>query len=313
MLQPNVNVVRELLGFDRLIPALKCAFVAGANVPLRHIHEIETIDGSAGTSLLMPAWSDDGFYGVKIVNIYSSNRDIGLPGLHSTFVLFDSTTGKPLAMLDGDEITSRRTAAAAALGASFLARSDASKLLVVGAGRVGSLVAPAMSAVRDIMSINVWDINQSASERCVNSLINQGYNAKVATSLESAARQADIISCATLSTSPLIRSEWLSPGVHLDLIGSFTPEMTEADPKCFKSGSVWVDTGEALAKSGDLLNAIRTGDLDPVDVKGTLETLCRSEALGRANASQRTVFKAVGTALEDLAAAVLVYKELAEI
>ncbi|MES2185015.1 MAG: ornithine cyclodeaminase family protein [Pseudomonadota bacterium] len=316
MLQPDPARVRELLAFGRLVPALRQAFVAGATVPQRHTHVVgaggEGGEGrSTGTSLIMPAWDEAGFYGVKIVNIYPGNGALGLPGLHSIYVLHDARTGVPLALLDGNEITSRRTAAAAALAASFLARPDAARLVVAGAGRVGSLLPLAMATVRTLSHVAVWDIDSAAAQRCAESLCRQGLPAEEVAGLESAVRAADIVSCATLATTPVIGAGWLPPGCHLDLIGSFTPEMTEAAPGCFAGAGVWVDTDEAMAKSGDLLNAVAAGCLRAEDIRGDLAGLCRGQVTGRAGVVQRTVFKAVGSALEDLAAATLVYRQLA--
>lgn len=308
MFQPDSDQLRALLSFERLIPALKAAFIAGATVPLRHTHAIGTVP-DAGISLLMPAWDADRFYGVKIVNIFPANAVKGLPGLHATYVLHDARTGVPLALLDGNEITSRRTAAAAALAASFLARPNAACLLVVGAGRVGSLVAPAMAVVRALADVAVWDIDSAAATRCADALLRAGFPAHAVTDIEAAVRGADIISCATLATRPLIQAEWLQPGSHLDLIGSFTPAMTEAAPGCFAGAGVWVDTDEATAKSGDLLNALSSGDLLPGHILGDLTALCRGKCAGRTDEHQRTVFKAVGTALEDLAAAKLAFSQ----
>jgi ornithine cyclodeaminase len=258
----------------------------------------------------MPAWDDEGFYGVKIVNIYAGNARKGLPGLYSTYVLHDGRTGAPIGIFDGNEITSRRTAAAAALAASYLARDDASGLVVAGAGRVGSLVAPAMSAVRTLRDIQVWDIDPEAAQRCARALCETGLAAAATTDLEAAVRAADIVSCATLADRPFIDASWLAPGSHLDLIGSFTPAMSEAQPACFSGAGVWVDTTEAIDKAGDLLNAFEAGCLTPQAIAGTLEDLCRATCAARTDATQRTVFKAVGTALEDLAAARLAYRQL---
>lgn len=309
MLQPASALLRELLSFPLLVRALREAFVAGAEVPLRHTHHIGSGE-SAGISLLMPAWDAEGFYGVKIVNIYGNNHLKNKPGLHSTYVLHDATSGEPIALFDGNEITSRRTAAAAALGADLLARADAHSLLVCGAGRVGALVAPAMSAVRRLERIEVWDIDPAAARRTVQSLLEQGLPAAVADELEPAVRKADIVSCATLAERPFIRGEWLAAGSHLDLIGSFTPQMTEADPACFANASVWIDTEEAPTKSGDLLNAFTAQTLSQDDIRGDLTSLAKGQGSARRNVTERTVFKAVGTALEDLAAAKLAYQQL---
>jgi ornithine cyclodeaminase len=131
---------------------------------------------------------------------------------------------------------------------------------------------------------------------------------RASTQLEEGVRQADIVSCATLATEPVIRGAWLQSGSHLDLIGGFTPQMREADDDCFKGSAVYVDTVEALQKAGDLLGPMARGVFAPADVAGTLEALCRAQAAGRQSGQSRTVFKSVGTALEDLAAAILVFE-----
>lgn len=309
MLLPSASSLTDALPFPPLIQALRDAFAAGADVPLRHTHHIGTGD-TAGISLLMPAWDADGYYGVKIVNIYGNNHKRGKPGLHATYILHDATTGEPLAIFDGNVITSRRTAAASALGVDYLARKDARSLLVCGAGRVGSLLAPAIATVRQLDDIMVWDIDTGAAQRTVQALLARGLPARVAPALETAARGADIITCATLASQPFLRAEWLAAGSHVDLVGGFTPQMCEAEPACFAGAGVWVDTAEATQKSGDILNAIAAGCLKTEDIRGDLASLARGQCVGRASPGQRTVFKAVGTALEDLAAAKLAFKNL---
>jgi ornithine cyclodeaminase/alanine dehydrogenase-like protein (mu-crystallin family) len=289
------------LPFDRLIEALRALFASGCVVPQRHVHQ--PADGM--TSLIMPAWVPGGPYAVKVVNIAPGNSAKGLPGLHSTVLLHDGATGRPLALIDGDTVTARRTAAASALAASYLARPDARHLLVVGAGRVAELLPAAHATVRPIERVSVWARRAEAASALAARWRRQGLDARVAPSLEVAAAEADIISCATLSTEPVIEGEWLRAGSHLDLIGSFTPGMREADDACFSHAALYIDTDEALLKSGDLLGPLSRGVFDRRDVRGTLTGLCRGEAAGRRDALERTVFKSVGTALEDLAAAVL--------
>ncbi|MGO3742411.1 ornithine cyclodeaminase family protein [Kerstersia sp.] len=303
----DAQQTRAQLSFETLVPALRRAFAEGGTVPLRHNHPIEC-QGAHGISLIMPAWSEQGYYGLKTVNIFPGNGQRNLPGLHSTYILYDATTGVPLALIDGDEITSRRTAAAAALGADYLARPDARRLLLLGAGRVGSLVPRAMRAVRKIEHVDIWNPNPERAQALIEQLQAEGMSATRIDDLEQAARQADIISCATLSEAPLIHGKWLQPGVHLDLIGSFTPKMKESDPDCFIGNKVFVDTDEAPTKAGDLLDALATGRFHQSDICANLETLCRQQHPGRTQASDITVFKAVGSALEDLTAATLVYQ-----
>lgn len=297
---------REALPFDRLIPALRALFAAGCEVPARQVHGVAAPGAPAVTSLVMPAWVPGGHYGVKIVNIAPGNAARGLPGLHATYLLFDAATGVPLALLDGDQITSRRTAAASALAASWLARPDARHLLVVGAGRVAELLPAAYRVVRPIDRVSVWARKPAQAEALAAQWRADGQPAQAVTDLAGAVRVADIVSCATLATDPVVQGGWLRPGSHLDLIGSFTPAMREADDACLAGAALYVDTDEALTKSGDLLGPLARGVITAAQVRGTLASLARGEASGRRSADERTVFKSVGTALEDLAAAMLV-------
>jgi ornithine cyclodeaminase len=299
----------QALPFGALIAALRARFAAGCTVPPRHLHEIAGPQGGAMTSLLMPAWAfaadGSGRYGVKIINVAPGNRARGLPGLHGSYLLHDAATGVPLALLDGDELTARRTAAASALAAAWLARADAGHLLVVGAGRVAALLPLAYREVRDLRRVTVWARRRDAAGRLAAEWRAQGLPAEAADSLDAAVAAADIVSCATLATEPVVHGRFLPPGSHLDLIGSFTPQMREADDDAFRGAAVWVDTDEALHKSGDLLGPLQRGALPADAVRGTLEALARGSAPGRQRADERTVFKSVGTALEDLAAAML--------
>jgi ornithine cyclodeaminase/alanine dehydrogenase-like protein (mu-crystallin family) len=302
MRQFDAIATARALAFPALIAALERMFVSGCEVPARHVHAV----GDTLTALLMPAWQPGRYFGLKVVNVAPGNAALGLPGLFATYQLFDARTGAPLALIDGGELTARRTAAASALAASRLARADARRQLIVGAGRVGGLLASACRAVRPIDDVMVWSRSPDAALRLVLRLAAEGFPARVVADLASATATADIVSCATLAAEPLIQGAWLAPGSHLDLIGGFTPAMREADDACFAGADVWIDTAEALAKAGDLLHPIASGTLRREDVRGTLADLCASPP-PRRDPAARTVFKSVGTALEDLAAAILVY------
>jgi ornithine cyclodeaminase len=292
----DAEATRERLPFGQLIPALREAFVRGAAVPPRQVLEL-----GAATSLLMPAW-DGAHYAVKVVNVAPGNAAQGLPSVHASVLLYDAATGVPLALIDGGEVTARRTVAASALAALLLARADASKLLVVGGGRLARLLPLAYREVRPLEAVRVWARSPAQAESVAAAWRALGLAADVAPSLEAGVRWADIVSCATLATEPLIEDRWLRPGMHLDLIGSFTPAMREADDACLHGAAVVVDTEEALLKSGDLAS------FDRRHLRGTLASTVRGETPARRSADERTVFKSVGTALEDLAAAVLVLR-----
>jgi ornithine cyclodeaminase len=292
----------EALPFDRLIPALREAFLSGAEVPLRHRHDIAQSDGVTASLLLMPAWRTSGFMGVKVVSVFPANGAQGLPSVSASYLLCDGATGQHLALIDGSEITRRRTAAASALAGSFLARQDASSLLIVGSGHIAGLMAEAYRVVRPIKRVRVWNIRSAGAARLAARL-----EAEVASDLAAAVADADIVSCATLAREPLVRGEWLRPGTHVDLIGGFTPAMREADDAAVQRSRVFIDTDAALAEAGDLIDPIAHGVLRREDIAGSLFSLCRRETPGRCNASEITLFKSVGSALEDLAAAGLAY------
>ena len=292
--------------FERLVPALRALFARGAEVPARQVLELKSPEGGAAlTSLLMPAWLPGEAYGVKVVNVAAGNAGLGLPAVHAVYTLFDARTGVPRAQVDGSTLTNRRTAAASALAASFLARDDARRLLLVGAGQIARLLPAAHRAVRPIERVEVWARRRDRAEVLAEQLRAEGFDASAVSDLAAAAARADLVSCATLATEPLVHGAWLAPGSHLDLIGSFTPAMREADDEALRGARVFVDTEEALAKSGELLAPLASGAIARDSIQGTLAELCRGERPGRRDARERTVFKSVGSALEDLAAAML--------
>ena len=291
------------LPFASLVPALERMFAQGCTVPPRHVHQV-----GGFTSLVMPAWLEGRYYGVKTINIAPGNAARGLPGLHASYALYDGETGVPLAIIDGNELTARRTAAASALAAKWLARQDARHLLVVGAGRIARLLPEAYRAVCTLERVSVWARDGAKAAALAADLRAAGLPAQAAPDLQAACGAADIVSCATLATAPVVQGAWLQAGSHLDLIGSFTPAMREADDACFAGAAIYVDTQEALQKSGELLGPLARGVFRAEDVRGTLESLARGTALGRTSPDTRTVFKSVGTALEDLAAAIAVHE-----
>jgi len=299
----DAALTARALNFEALIPALESMLLVGCEVPLRQTYEI---NGST-TILIMPAWQSDGCLGVKTVTVVPSNCERGLPGLFSTYQLFDARSGVVLANIDGNEITSRRTAAASALAASRLAAPNARTLLLVGTGRVGSLLPAAYRIVRPIGRVLVWDRYDEVAVSFARKLRGQGIEVEAVDNLKLACAEADIVCCATPSTVPLIQGAWLRPGNHLDLIGSFKPEMRESDDACFAQAEVWIDTEEALTKTGDLLSPIKSGTISRSDVRGTLADPCHQPIQAR-DPGARTVFKAVGTGLADLAAAMLVLR-----
>jgi ornithine cyclodeaminase len=306
MLVLDAAEVRARTPMPALVQAIGRAFAAGAEVPQRHAH---ALPGDVSL-LLMPAWRAGGRLGIKTVTVCPGNAARGLPGVQGLYSLFDAATGVPLALLEGSELTARRTAATSALAAGWLARADARHLLVVGAGRVAAVLPEAMRVVRPgLERLTVWARRAAAAQALAAQWREQGLPAEATTDLAAAVRSADIVSCATMAGEPLVHGDWLAAGSHLDLIGSFAPHMREADTAAFAGASVFIDTPESLAKAGELLAALEAGclatDGRPGQVVGTLADLAGGRCRRRRTAEERTVFKSVGNAIEDLAAAEL--------
>lgn len=300
-----------LLPMDKLVAALRNSFIEGCNAPAREHHPIDETEAGQSMLLLMPSWSPPGerrYMGVKQVNIFPQNAALGKPALTSIYNLFNGNTGEHLGSMEGNTITGRRTVAVSALAASYLSRTDSKSLLVLGSGRVGSLIPYAYRAVRNIETVTIWDINRASAERMKAALEKDGFACTVAEDLEQAVRSADIVSAATLSSAPLVSGQWLRPGTHVDLIGAFTPSMRESDDQCVAMAEVYIDTREAMHEAGDLIQPIKAGTIAESHIKATLADLCASRATGRSSAEAITLFKAVGTALADLSAATLAYE-----
>ncbi len=300
-----------MLDYRPLVEALREMFRVGCVSPVRHHHQIGTEDGPEATLLLMPAWQVGEVIGIKIATVFPSNAERDLPGVQANYLLLDGTTGEGIALLDGAELTARRTACASALAADYLARPDARTLLVVGTGTLSTHLARAHCAVRDIAEVRVWGRRPERARAVADALAADGMDAAYAPDLEDAVRAADVVSCATLSTEPLVHGAWLRPGQHLDLVGAFRPDMREADDDAIRAATVFVDTRDgALAEGGDVVQPVASGVLDPEAVLDLFD-LTRSSHPGRTSREEITLFKSVGTALEDLAAARLAVERLA--
>lgn len=303
----SADDIHRLLDYPSLVAALRAMFRAGGETPPRHHHSIApaTEGGSPGTLLLMPAWQAGKSLGIKIITVFPDNSRQALPSVHGTYLLLDAATGMPRALLDGTALTLRRTAAASALAADFLARRDAAVHLMVGTGALAAHLIRAHATVRPIRAVRVWGRNPGKAAALAARFAAEGIAAAAVVDLETAVGEADIVTCATLARDPLIRGTWLKPGTHLDLVGGFTPDMREADDAAVARAEVYIDTDAALREAGDIVQPLRSGVLAREDIRGDLFALCRGEAAGRRDAAQITLFKSVGTALEDLAAAQL--------
>lgn len=311
--------VDRALTFGGLVETLRSAFRDGAVQPVRHHHTVEYPQGAATTLLLMPAWTDfnaagtahGGHIGVKIVTVSPDNNALAKPAVMGLYLLLDGKTGEPQALIDGQRLTQWRTASASALAASYLAREDASRLLVIGAGALSPFLARAHSAVRPIKEIRIWNRTLANAEKIAATLSADGLNVTAVSNLNGSLQWADIVSSATISDRPMVLGELLRDGVHVDLVGGFTPAMREADDETIRRARVYVDTRAGATKeAGDIVQPLQSGVLKPEGVIADLAELTRGEKRGRQSAGEITLFKSVGAALEDLAAGIAVYKAI---
>ena len=303
--------VARALPWVALIDRIGRCFVEGVEAPPRHHHAMHRPDGEA-TMLLMPAWEAAGYIGMKMVNVFPQNARQGLPAISGIYLLCEGAHGRPVACIDGSELTRRRTAAASALAARTLARENAETLLVCGTGKLAPMLIEAHAAVRPIRRVRVWGRHPEKAARIVEAYGDR-FDCAVAEDLARVTAEADLISCATLSDQPLILGEWLRPGVHLDLVGAFKPNMREADARCLAGNEVFVDTyAGARGEAGDILQAVDEGAFDFGDIRAEMAELLRGEKSGRSGDEAITVFKSVGASLEDLAAAIEVWERVGE-
>jgi len=297
--------VHAALDWASLIAALREAFREGASAPVRHAHVVN--EAEHARLLLMPAWREGREIGVKLVSVFPRNPERGVPTVSALYVLMDGATGRPLALLDGEALTLRRTGAASALASTYLSREDSSTLVVVGAGRLAPYMAAAHCAVRPIERVLVWGRSPGRAETLAARLRGEGLPAQTAADLPRALAQADIVTCATTAREPVLRGEWVRPGTHVDLAGAFAPDMRESDDALIARAEIFVDTfGGALKEAGDLLQPMARGAISREALRAELADLVCGRHPGRASAAQITLFKSVGAALEDLCAARLV-------
>ena len=312
MLQLDAAALAARLDRQALIEALDGAFRKPCSVPVRQRYEIAPARQGErdGTLLVMPAWRVGGALGIKLVTVFPDNTRRSLPSVYASYLLLDAATGQPRALLDGGELTLRRTGAASALASRYLSSPGAARLTMVGTGRLAPHLIESHVAVRPIREVRIWGrhIDRAkglAASLAQSDLARRGVSIDASDDLEAAVRWADIVSCATLSRQPLVLGAWLKAGQHLDLVGAYNAEMCEADDEALARGELYVDTRSgAFDESGEIIGAIARGVIDCGAVRAEFSELAAG-LFRRSNPQAITVFKSVGTALEDLAAAEL--------
>ncbi|NNF35121.1 MAG: ornithine cyclodeaminase family protein [Saprospiraceae bacterium] len=301
------NQIQELIDYSELISLLKVAFASGdIKVPLRNHYHLSDED----ILLTMPAWEKDGPTGIKLVTVVPENPSRGIPSINGLYIHFGSDTRVPLCILDAKALTNKRTAAASALASSFLSREDSKKLLFLGTGALAPDLIRAHCSVRSFETVYIWGRNFQKAYLIANQFSTEKITVKPIVDLDDIIPQVDIISAATMAKEPLIKGELVSEGTHIDLVGSYKPDMREADDNLILKSEIYVDTIEGATKeSGDIVIPLSKGIINAADIKGELATLCNGSVNGRNSTDEITFFKSVGYALEDLVAGEYFYQK----
>ncbi len=301
----SAEETHRLLDYPSLVEALRELFRRGVDLAERHVLTQPLADGRQNDWLLLPAWQFDRHMGIKLVSVCPGNTGRGLDSIQGLYLLFDGETGLPLAAIDGAAITLRKTAANSALAASYLAREDAAALLLIGAGALGPHLVRAHCAVRpSIRRIRIWNRTASRAESAAAELEAElGLDVAAVAGIDGEIGRADIVTCATMATVPLVKGALLKPGAHVDLVGGFRETMREADDEAIRRARIFVDARfTAAAHAGDICQPLAAGLITDADITDSFE-LARGQKPGRQSPDEITLFKSGGGGHEDLGTA----------
>lgn len=309
----NAQQTDAALDYPGLIEALRQAHASGKR-PQSNTTVLQDRQNSDNQFVSLVAWLEAEAVAVKLVGVFPNNvrLPVAQPSIQGTVTLFSGQTGEALMVCDGAIETFKKTAADSALGASLLARKDANTLLVVGAGGLAPHVVQAHCASRStIRQVFIWNRNFDKAEKLAGRLDIAGVDIAAVQNLDDAVVKADIISCVTMSTNPLVKGKLLKEGAHVDLIGAYMPDMREADDDVFRrAGQVFVDTRHCCDGSGELGIPLATGLISREQIEADLIELCQAKHPGRSDDRQITVYKNVGGGHLDLFAAQYLYSTL---
>jgi len=302
----DAEQIHRILDYPSLVEALRTAHRKGA-MPQMHVTVLSDSKKEENKFVSLLSWANDDVIAVKMVGVFPGNPGLSPPqaSVQGLLALFDGKTGGALATCDGAALTFRKTASDSALGVDLLANSDPEVLLVVGAGGLAPHVIEAHTSVRpSIRKVLIWNRNFAKAEVLASELRKGGREISAVSCLDNAVAQADIISCVTMATEPLIRGALLKPGTHVDLIGAYAPEMREADNDVVRrAGRLFVDTRSNSEGSGDVAGPLAAGIITRTDIVADLFELCSGFNPGRRSPEEITVYKNVGGGHLDMFAA----------
>jgi ornithine cyclodeaminase/alanine dehydrogenase-like protein (mu-crystallin family) len=314
----DAATVEARLAYPALVDVLDRAFRDGAIAPPRHHHPVPLEgDRPEATWLLMPAIqarrpgavTAGRYMGMKSVTVFPDNATRGKPAIFGIYLLLSAETGETYAVLDATRLTAWRTAAASALASRYLSRTDTSTMLMVGAGALSPYMIRAHASVRPLREVMIWNRTAETAARVAETFASASFSVRAVTDLEAAVRYADLVSCATISSVPLVHGAWLKPGTHVDCVGAYKESLRETDDALVARARIYADTmAGCFGEAGDILQPLKAGVITKGAVLGDLYDLTRGTVAGRGTADEITLFKSVGASIEDLAAAIAVYE-----
>ncbi len=316
MLVLSEKQVRSLINIDDLIAALAQAHVqystGKAVMPVRLVVPLPQIQGRITS---MPGFlSEDQALGMKVVTYFQENSKRGLPAILATIMLFSAETGRMIATMDGSYITAIRTACASALSTKILANAETPVLGILGAGVQARAHIQALTRVRKIEKIKLYSPSGTSAvavQKELTPLVDAAI--EVAQSAEAVVRDADIVVTATTAKEPILKVEWLKAGAHINAVGSHRPDLREIDGQTLARATIVVDSRAAImAECGDILLALKEKSIRENHIHGEIGEVLAKIKPGRTRRDELTLYKSVGIAIQDVAAANLVYRKALE-
>jgi alanine dehydrogenase len=303
--------VHKLADYPSLVGALASMYAGGCDAMDRLLMSQPTKDGDEGDFLMQPAWMRGRGFGIKIANVFPGNEARGKPSIIGVYLLFDGNTGEPLAVIDGTAETLVKTASNSAVATTFLARDNTETMLMMGAGNLAPYLIAAHASVRPIRRVMIWNRTKAKAESLAARLSKPGFVVEAVTDPAAAAARADLVSCATYAAEPILKGAWLKPGTHVDLVGSYRPDLRESDDDVIRrAGRLYVDARFSTVEiAGDVIEPLKSGVLSKDNITDLFE-LAQGKRPGRATAEEITVFKSGGGGHEDLAAALMLYERV---
>ncbi len=310
------DFIKNNITYLELRNALKLAFRDSAiESPPKLAYDYKNrISNEENTLLFMPAWDNKKYIGVKLITATPHNSARNIPYLNGLYVLFNAENGEPLAAMDAKLITNMRTAATSVLATTFLAKKNASSVLILGNGSLSPYYISAYASMPGIKNIYLWGRNFNKSKKVIEGLnLTNSAPTEVVSSYKDLISSVDIVSCITSSYEPLVHLEDTTKGQHYDLVGAYTENMQEVSTDLVASSSVFTDNFDiTLQHAGELVKTFFEGKMSKEDIKGDFKFLCKDDAPKRLKQDEITLFKCTGMALEDLVFAGLVYEKNAK-